>query len=234
MRATQEADWLGQPPTEPHPDAPALVAAYVNQSPTDPSLPLVASAVSASPSAPALAVSQPECDQYGRLPGEDVHYWINRNLKEAAELKARIDWLCDVFAAEHSRIDTELEHELLPLNRRYEAITDSVKRWHLDHQELKTRPTPHGTISLVVYEKPKIKIDDRDAVVEWAKVHRPEIVVAKTTETVTHDVLVKVAEVKKQGDGHKVVTADGEVIPGVSVYVQEPSWTFRPIGHEDF
>lgn len=142
--------------------------------------------------------------------------WALARYAEAAAEQARID----AQAAEWAR-RIEAWHE--DVSRRttarlsfFAGLLEEFARGYRVDTGRATLTLPSGTVR-TTQRQATVRITDRDALVEWAKEHRPDMV----EEVVTYRVpaaTVK-AEVTPVVDGAtlRAVTPDGEEVPGVTV-----------------
>ena len=141
--------------------------------------------------------------------------WVARKAKRARgeldELQAQHDRLVAVAGAwlahERKRPDATIEwaSQMLELWLRNQIAEDDSKK------PKKSRSLPAGVTVKLVSGRRRVQIDDPDAFVEWAEVNADDLLNVKVTAD-------KSKLAKLEGDS-QLVTADGEVVPGVSAEV---------------
>lgn len=123
------------------------------------------------------------------------------------------------------RIESWKADRLRVLGNRYDHHAAPIRSYHemllREDKSQKTLPLAFGKSLITTRVKPQVFIDPehRAELVEWAQRHLPDVV--------RHD--VKVTDLRKAVqvfDGKQAVhPVTGEVVPGVTVAVPDPSWS---------
>jgi hypothetical protein len=165
--------------------------------------------------------------------GEIIYYEeAVRSAEYLAYWQQRITEAGDAYDAEEARLQARIDalherraHEVGKLTGKYEYHRARVLNYHQHLLESepgrKSVDLIYGTSNVRVYKKPRLKIDDRAAVLAWAKERHPELVTY--TERISQPELESVLEV---GDSKVFDPVTGEAVPGVSSHVSEPTFWF--------
>ena len=96
----------------------------------------------------------------------------------------------------------------------YERLEDPPATYKLPNGQIQRRKGRAST-----------KVTDADAFIEWAAEHLPDAVKRSP-------LTMPLRDLARTGDG-QIVTADGEVVPGVEVVVGEPTVSIKPSGRPE-
>lgn len=136
-------------------------------------------------------------------------------LEKISEAKAEIMDARAFYEAKKRQLDQWLENTIAPYNRdreHFESLLAGYAEEALDGKKKRTISLPGGKFG---FRKVPAKIDrDAAALLEFAESSAPEYVKVKKS--------VDWAALKKtcKADGGHMVTADGEIVPGVTVTEQ--------------
>lgn len=142
------------------------------------------------------------------------------HMRVASMLTDERDQLVAVYKAEMERLELRLQHRVRILNERIAWHEEPVKSLHLAllrrDPRRKTIELPHGSSKVTVPKTPKVHITDKSALLAWAENSHPDIL--------SRDVNVTGLRTIAHIDGDTAVDANGEVIPGVEVRLDPPTW----------
>lgn len=132
-------------------------------------------------------------------------------------LRAERAALGDEYSGYANQLDRWREATMAPVERGVAYLEQSLKNFGrmiraLSQDDIKTIPLPGGRISTVKRE-PTVEVVDEAAYVAWVKASAAQAH-ADTVEYRPHVVMAKVKLIAFVKDG-KVITATGEVIPGL-------------------
>jgi hypothetical protein len=148
---------------------------------------------------------------------EQVAYHVRRVREERAELEA----LEAVYRAELERMKDRWENRREVIENRIAWHLIPVESWHRSHPDTRTIEVPHGTLKLSVPKTLKVFIgsgdDDKAKVRQWAIESHPEIL--------GDPLVTKVRSVTLVVDGRVVDADTGEIVPGVTAVLPDPSWS---------
>jgi hypothetical protein len=136
--------------------------------------------------------------------------WAMRKLRG---VKAHIQSNRDIAAAEIERVQQWLDAVNAPLDRDAHFFTGLLEDYGLNQRaefDRKTIPLPYGTIS-TREGTPTITFVDEDAFVAWATEHAPDLL-----KTTVKPVLSEAKRILTITDDLKVISGEGEVVPGAS------------------
>lgn len=174
----------------------------------------------------------------GSTDTSDLDYSVPARLPEDDdEALRRIDWhvrmvrrerdelhrLEALYRAEMDRLHDRYAERARIINSRIDWHSSPVESWHRAHPERRTVELPHGTSKLRVPKQPMVFMagEDNDVVRDWAITAHPEILRGPNVTAVR-----KVVQIVETGDGWQAIDpATGEVVPGVTVQMPEPTWT---------
>lgn len=155
-------------------------------------------------------------------PAESREHWKPENddqanwcLEKISEAKAEIMGARAFYEAKKRQLDQWLKNTIAPYNRdceHFEALLAGYAEEALAGKKKRTISLPGGKFG---FRKVPAKIDrDEAALLEFAESSAPEFVKVKKS--------VDWAGLKKtcKADGDHMVTADGEIVPGVTVTEQ--------------
>lgn len=155
-------------------------------------------------------------------PAESREHWKPENddqanwcLEKISEARAEIMDAKAFYEAKKKQLDQWLENTIAPYNRdceHFEALLAGYAEEALTGKKKRTISLPGGKFG---FRKVPAKIDRDDAaLLEFAETSAPEYVKIKKS--------VDWAGLKKtcKTDGDHMVTADGEIVPGVTVTAQ--------------
>lgn len=169
-------------------------------------------------------VPAPEIDALTEIEALDRADWhlqhvarLRRDLRVHDELYRRaIDRIQDRAEKRRAIMQRQIDWHLTPIRQLHERLHE------IDPKRL-TIELPHGDLKLRVPKKPQVFIDDQDAVVEWAKENAPDLLPPPDRVKVTD--LRTLVDVDALLDGTLIVlTAAGELVPGVHAEVPAPTW----------
>lgn len=147
---------------------------------------------------------------------------VNRELRRVAKIRRERDTFKELVEAEIARIRAVLEHRTETLNAQESWHLDRLRRYHeaalrLD-PKAKTIGLPNGSLKARAGQA-RFVYDDEEACVSWLADNAPDMVrVKREVDKVRMKARLAVL------DGH-AVSADGEIVPGVSVLPGETSFT---------
>jgi hypothetical protein len=151
------------------------------------------------------------------------------HMRKAAMLTAERDELAAVYRREMERLELRLEHRRRILNERIAWHEEPVRQLHLallrSNPKRKTIELPYGTSKVRVPATPKVSITDNAALLAWAESNRPELLGRSINVTAIRTVAVPKGKVAPGETGEAVDSETGEVIPGVAVTLDAPSWS---------
>lgn len=156
------------------------------------------------------------------VPAENREHWKPENddqanwcLEKISEAKMEIMDARAFYEAKKRQLDQWLENTIAPYNRdreHFEALLAGYAEEALAGKKKRTISLPGGKFG---FRKVPAKIDrDETALLEFAETSAPEFIKVKKS--------VDWAGLKKtcKTDGDHMVTADGEIVPGVTVTEQ--------------
>ena len=151
------------------------------------------------------------------------------HMKMASRLTAERNELTAIYAAEIDRLQIRLEHRRRILADRitwHELPIESLHAALLrDNPKRKTIELPYGTSKVRVPATPKAVITDKDAVLAWAEKAHPELLGHTINVTAIRTVAAPAGEVTVARAAAAIDTDTGEVIPGVEVTLDPPTWS---------
>lgn len=145
------------------------------------------------------------------------------HLRQLRHLRKRQAELNDLYQREIERIEAWHADEALRIAQKIawheHPLRQLSERLYEADPKRKTVRLADGALKLRVYEKAQATIDDNDAILAWAKVHWPNLLRSR----------VAVSDLRREttvgADGKVILTATGEVVPGASGVVPEPTWS---------
>jgi len=147
--------------------------------------------------------------------------WHVRHIGELRNAQADVR---GVFDAEIARLTDRLQHRLEVLDRQIEWHAKPVRSLHaailVNDPKRKTIHLPHGTLKARVATKPTVFINDPELVQEWALAHEPDLCPPKQVQVTA---LRKILVVRD--DMRVIEPSTGELVPGVSASVPDPSFS---------
>ena len=148
----------------------------------------------------------------------------NTRLRRLARIRADIAKVEDQARTQIDQINAWAERRYEVLHNRARWEQDGLEMWHravlADDPTRKTISLPCGTLKSRV-QPPAWDFDD-ETFLAWASEHAPELVrIPEPKPQVDRNAAKKALAVT----GDSAVTADGEVVPGVTVTVRPPSFT---------
>jgi len=151
--------------------------------------------------------------------------WFLRRLRNTQRRCTELHAIAD---AEHDTIDTWLGGQLEPLGRQIMWLTDSLAQFHravLDRDSAaKTIDLPHGVLKARV-QAPEWTFD-AEPFLAWAQANAPELVrTPDPVPAVDKTAAKKALVLATNDDGATVLSADGEVVPGVTVTLRDVKYT---------
>lgn len=168
-------------------------------------------------------VSDLDYDEPANMPTGDAEALerASWHLSMSARYQHERDQLTAVFRAEIERLQLRLAERQRTLDARIAWHEEPVRAFHLarvrrDSKSPKTLALPHGTSRIRVPATHRLEITDKAALLAWAEVHHPEILSRDVNKTGVK----QIASVTAAG----VVTANGEIVPGVTSVLDDPSW----------
>ena len=155
-------------------------------------------------------------------PAENREHWKPENddqanwcLEKISEARAEIIAAQEFYEAKKKQLDQWLENTIAPYNRdceHFQALLAGYAEEALTGKKKRTISLPGGKCG---FRKVPAKIDRDDAaLLAFAESRAPEFV--KTKKSVDWAALKKTCK----SDGDHMVTADGEIVPGVTVTEQ--------------
>jgi hypothetical protein len=163
-------------------------------------------------------------DDYSQPP-LDVHNLdeMDYHVRRAAEAQQEIDRLNGIYRAEIDRLTNRWTEQVRILQGRRDWHLAPVESYHRAHPKERTISFVYGDSKLRASSiKPEkaYTIGDKDAVIEWASAHHPEVL----TQSPSIAAIRKLEDVVV--DGGKVVdTSTGEIVHGLEAYEPEDSWS---------
>lgn len=157
-----------------------------------------------------IALNDMRDDGGFRIDNDQKAEWALKAIREAEQERQRIQDTCraeiERLQDSFDRAETRCERETAFLRGELMRYMDTVNA--KDTKTQKSYRLPSGRL---VWRKPKQDLDvDRETVLEWARrTNRREVI--KTKEDLDWAGLKKTLMV----DGEDVLTADGEIVPGV-------------------
>ena len=162
-------------------------------------------------------------DEPALMPGDEAEALerADWHMRKASMLTRERDQLAAIYRAEIERLhlrlayrtriyDDQIEWHELPVESLHRALLrESPKR--------KTIELPHGTSKIRVSKTPRIEFTDKAATMAWAETAHPEIL----GRTINVTGVKSIASVT----GALVIDDNGEVVPGVTAVLDEPSWS---------
>jgi hypothetical protein len=158
--------------------------------------------------------------------------WHMRLLGEQLDRMGRVR---QVFADQIRVLEDRMDGELAKIQKKVTWHETTLKQLHADiiaaDPKRKTIVLPHGTMSSTTPATPKVKVTDPDAFMMWAHEHAPHLLAltykpdSKAIALDLKDVLKATAD-PAPGEAVSIVTAAGEMVPGVELALGQPS--FRP------
>lgn len=167
----------------------------------------------------------------------DIDYSVPAVIPDDDAL-SRLDWhmrmirvrtteLHDVdrlYNAEMARIKDRHQNRRRIIQNAIDWHSAPIRSYHLAHLDERTIEMPHGTSKVTVPVKPKVFMDGEqsDVVTEWARTAHPEIMKGPNVTDVR-----RVVDIKDHKDGTFTVVdpTTGEVVPGVTAQIPQPSWS---------
>lgn len=155
----------------------------------------------------------------------------NKRLRRLARIRAEIEAVEDQARTQIEQINAWAERRYEVLHNRARWEREGLEMWHravlADDPSRKTISLPCGTLKARA-QQPVWEFDE-PTFLAWAVEHAPDLVRIPVPKPAIEKVAVKKALVAVdplgEGCGVHVVTAAGEVVPGVTVTVREPSFT---------
>lgn len=153
----------------------------------------------------------------------------NRKLRRIAALRARLAEHDAFHQAETRRLDEWLDRVETPLRRQIRWLAEGLEMWHravlADDPTRKTISLPCGTLKARA-QQPAWSFDD-EVFIAWAVEHAPSLVrIPEPKPAVDRSATKQALGFDPGVDGAGwAVTAEGEVVPGVTVTVRPPSFT---------
>lgn len=174
-----------------------------------------------------LAGPDPDYDTEPEAPQDADE--ANTRLRRLARIQAQIQWVEDQAATQIAQINAWAERRYEVLHNRARWEREGLEMWHravlADDPGRKTISLPCGTLKARV-QPPVWEFDD-EAFLAWATVHAPGLVrVPEPKPAVNKAEAKKALIVEEQAEFDPAVfTAEGEIVPGVTVTSRGPSFT---------
>lgn len=176
-----------------------------------------------------LAGPDPDYDTEPEAPQDADE--ANTRLRRLARIQAQIQWVEDQAATQIAQINAWAERRYEVLHNRARWEREGLEMWHravlADDPARKTISLPCGTLKARA-QQPVWEFDD-EVFLAWAQEHAPDLVRVPEPKPQVEKAAAKKALVAVdplgEGCGVHVVTAAGEVVPGVTVTVRPPSFT---------
>jgi hypothetical protein len=171
--------------------------------------------------------------------------WMMRATSHLRHLRRAERQLLDArraFDAEIDRLERKREEIDAVFERRLEWHRRPLRDLHRALLEVdptrKTVVLPYGALQSRTPQKPTMHVVERDEFVRWARDHAPDLLAVsfspdrKAIEKAIGATLAPAAE-PARGESVPIVTADGELVPGVVQSLGESSFTVRLDDGED-
>lgn len=151
----------------------------------------------------------------------------DRHLREVARLRDALAVHDELYRRAIDRLHDRHDERRAIIERQISWHLTPVEQLHLRllaiDPKRKTLELPHGTSAVTVPVKPKVWIDDDDAVTAWARNNAPELLPQADKVKVTD--LRNITTIVTRPDGtFSVITRHGEPVPGVHAAVPDPKW----------
>lgn len=151
----------------------------------------------------------------------------NTRLRRLARIRAEIEAVEDQARTQIEQINAWAEHRYEVLHNRARWEREGLEMWHravlADDPSRKTISLPCGTLKARA-QQPVWEFDD-EAFIAWAAEHAPELVRVPEPKPAVDKTAAKKALIPDATGLGLVVTAEGEVVPGVTVTPRPPSFT---------
>ena len=151
----------------------------------------------------------------------------NRRLRRLARIRGDIAQVEETAARQIEQVNAWAERRYEVLHNRARWEQDGLEMWHravlADDPSRKTISLPCGTLKSRV-QQPVWEFDD-EIFICWAEDHAPDLL--RVRSQVDKAAAKKALFPANPADGSEAptLTADGEVVPGVTVQVRPPSFT---------
>jgi len=173
-----------------------------------------------------LAGPEPDFDTEVAPPADADE--ADRRLRRLAKVRAEMVQIGEHAQAQIERINEWHARRVEVLAKRERWLEEGLEMWHravlADDPSRKTISLPCGTLKSRV-QQPVWEFDD-EAFIAWAREHAPELVrVPEPKPHVDKAAAKKTLRFEEQpGFDPTVFTAEGEVVPGVTVQIRPPSF----------
>lgn len=154
----------------------------------------------------------------------------NTRLRRLARIRAEIEAVEDQARTQIEQINAWAEHRYEVLHNRARWEREGLEMWHravlADDPSRKTISLPCGTLS-ARRQQPVWEFDD-EVFLAWAQEHAPDLVRVPEPKPAIEKAAAKKALIVttiEPGATVPALTAEGEVVPGVTVTVRPPSFT---------
>ena len=168
-------------------------------------------------------VSDVDYDEPANMPTGDAEALerASWHIAMSARYQHERDQLTAVFRTEIERLQLRLAERQRTLDARIAWHEEPVRAFHLarlarDPKSPKTLALPHGTSRVQVPKTYRLEFTDKAATLVWAEANHPEILSRDVNKTGVK----QVATASAAG----VITANGEIVPGVEAVLDDPSW----------
>lgn len=147
----------------------------------------------------------------------------NKLLHVVRRLSAERDEIVRVAESEKRRIDEWASDRTSGIERRVESIERALEGFtrHVNREtpKRKTLNFPNGTLRLRA-ARTSVRVFDESLLVEWARTNMPSLLTMKPNRTAIGKLAIKESDDQDASSStimHSVVSADGEIVPGVVV-----------------
>ena len=173
-----------------------------------------------------LMGDEPDYDQAPEAPQDADR--ADEQLRRLAKVRAEMAQIAEHARAQIERINEWHARRVEVLAGKERWLEEGLEMWHravlADDPSRKSISLPCGTLKSRV-QPPAWEFDDA-VFLEWAEVHAPELVRVPEPKPAVDKAAAKKALIPPATDHDDVVvTADGELVPGVTVHVRGPSFT---------
>ena len=153
----------------------------------------------------------------------------DEQLRRLAKVRAEMAQIGEHARAQIERIDEWHARRVEVLAGRERWLVEGLEMWHravlAEDPSRKSISLPCGTLKSRV-QQPEWVFDD-EVFIAWASEHVPSLVrVPEPKPAVDRNAAKKALLTVEVGEGaHSILTAEGEVVPGVTVTVRPPSFS---------
>lgn len=175
-----------------------------------------------------LAGPDPDYDTEPEAPQDADE--ANTRLRRLARIQAQIQWVEDQAATQIAQINAWAERRYEVLHNRARWEREGLEMWHravlADDPARKTISLPCGTLKARA-QQPVWEFDD-EVFLAWAQEHAPDLVRVPEPKPQVEKAAAKKALIVttiEPGATVPALTAEGEVVPGVTVTARPPSFT---------